>query len=438
MFLKKLEDLLKNAIAMKLWDGEDGAASGDVAVDDVPADDDMGGEPKPSEGDNSEIKDLKGDIDIPDDDFEAILNSDPEYREMLEKGKKESEPPSDDDSGEGKDDDTTTAGKDGSALPDSSEDDVEFEDNVIPGISGEAFGKLDKVVQSALGEHYQKAQETAEKLTSTEERLNRLLEDPVVAMQNDLIAKGRGGTYQNLRGITPQEAKEIQNKLGLDDDDIKLLIPMLDPIVKDRAQVMINNYAVEKNNQTVIADLQQKGKELLLGLSEFNKELALKETNIDKILEQKEKHPEWEAFKNGIGKIRQWCIDRGYKYHDIAKMFSPKALYAAAAADVGLPVAINLDKRDQTLIAETRKKALSPFFKNKSSKTLQPGSSPENRRELQHKVQKGGYDIIRLVTDEAYYERAVNKDYGNVDHLEKIDALAAEGRALLKKQKQKK
>jgi hypothetical protein len=130
----------------------------------------------------------------------------------------------------------------------------------------------------------------------------------------------------------------------------------------------------------------------------------------------------------------------GWTYDTIVKM-GQKSLYAAAAASLGMPVAINTETRDKKILAEARKSVLKPFMKTGAT-TLSSEKSSSNTRTSASAIRpenvKSGLDVSRLVTDGDYYEMALNRKPGDIAHKEKIDKLVEQGRDALKRQRNKK
>jgi len=348
--------------------------------------------------------------------------------------------PDGDEAGEEKPDaDAPESDGDDAAKPegDGEENASAFADNVIEGLKGEDFAKLPENVQEALGSFVQKHGEESEQSKELKAKLDKLLSDPVAADRAKLIDEGKADRQYIAPGLTVEEKAFLQSEVGLDDDEFKKLEAGIDKIAQDKAEAIVKNRLISSDQERQIAETTKKGQQLLLGLSKFNKNLALKETDMNRLYELKERHPEWEKYVNGIGKIQQWAASMGIDYGKAIQM-GETPFYAAAAAALKMPVAINTQERDQKMIAETRKRALAPFLKGGSSKGLSTDASSADRSKLEKTISDGGYDIVRLANDADYYSAAVEKKFGNQAHKDYIDGLVSKGRAILSKHKQKK
>lgn len=324
---------------------------------------------------------------------------------------------------------------------------AEYADNVIEGISGEVFGKLPVEVQESLGSFYTKANEAQSQLAEKEEKLQKLLNDPLISGRAAMLEKGI--QEYNPRGLNAEEKSTLINQFkaefGFDDAEAAKAIQMIgsgvETIAKDMAKDLANNQIltsekVRKQEQTTI-----EGRKLFLGLSEFNKSLELKETDITKFYSgvnsdgspiYNSKHPEIEKFKNGVEKVMTHCRNVGINYEQALKL-GKKGLYAVAASALDLPIAMNTKDRDTKIAMQARSKAVAPFLKTNSTGTLntESQSSVPNTKAASI-AQHGGYDIERLATDSGYRQKAMESS-SDPKHIDKIVALTEKGRANLSK-----
>lgn len=359
----------------------------------------------------------------------------------------------DDDSGNGDsseedDDDKGDDGEDGdpdddedSTDDDGDDDDDEgtsetYRDNVIDGISGEEFEKLPENVQVALAKHLDSVDEVKGKSEQVQTKLDQLLADPIVKERAQMIEDGRSD-YQ-VRGLTDKEIGTIKDSLGLDDEEVGKLKGVVEAVAKSMADDMANNRIVEADNRRRREETISSGRKALLEAVSINPKLALKETDPSKLFKENgslnEQHPEYAKAKDGLGKLFEYCRDRGLNYQMILKA-KPQEIYASFAAANGLPVAFNTAERDRKMLASDREKVLSRFYKPNLNK-----SSPKFGKSSQSPLGKsgkkiGGYDIERLATDDDYYEKALVKKFGDPDHADKIEELRLKGEASLRKKK---
>jgi hypothetical protein len=326
-----------------------------------------------------------------------------------------------------------------------------FADDVIPGIKGEDFGKLPEELQGAIAQFYTEAQEKAKKAEALEAALAKIEQDPYLSAR---MKAAEAGMEVPVRGMTPVEVKTFSDllvtKLGLNvegdaedrealADVMATLKPGLDAIAKQMAQ----DYAAQSlRTQEVVkqaAEVNKQADELLFGLSQFDKSLAVKETDISKFYALQngktvfnDKHPEIEAYKNGIGKFVQWAFDHGMDNRQIVKM-GAKAFYAAAAAGLGKSVAVNTADRDKKIAAEARRNAINLFRKTGSGTLATQGSAPAGKSGA---YMENGIDVTRLATDGAYFDELIAKRPGDMAWIDKLSGLEEKGRAILNNRKQ--
>jgi len=321
----------------------------------------------------------------------------------------------------------------------------EFADNVIPGLAGRDIAKLPDDAKVALANFYNEAQAKAAKAEEEAARIDQLMQDPVVAARAAAIEAGRAADLQ-VRGMTPTEhqkiAAHIADKLGLDSQEVQDALSTLgsglEAVARDMAQDIANKTIAAQDFVRRQEEVTKQGNDLLLGLSEFNKELTVAEKDLANFYKVQngdivynDSHPEIEKFKNGIGKISAWAGENGIDYGKALKM-GKKALYAAAAAALDMPIAFNTKTRDAKIAAAAKQKALSPFLKSSQSNTLNAqGTDSTVNRERAGRIVRDGVDIARLVTDSDYYNSVVERKFGDSDWLNKVDGWAAEGRKTL-------
>jgi hypothetical protein len=371
--------------------------------------------------------------DVPDDFAKSMLEGDAEYIEQKKffTATEKNEPASGDVPAEKAAENTTEE-------PPAVSTDGEFEDNVIPGVKGEHIKAMPEDVRVALANYYQKNQEVLNKATIAEEKLSALRSDPIVKNREKLIDAGRAGLKYEIPGLTPEEKNSIKKAALLDDDEFAAIESKIEEIAANKARAISYNQIVEQKVEKEVAEINKRGPDILLGLSKYNPKIAIKEKNLSAILEQKEKHPEWKAYSEGVGLARDWAIKRGMKYNDVIDFvdkFGEETLYAAIARDTGWTVAINTGERDKQIAINERQKALKPFLKSSRPKGLPVSSSDAVRKDQMGGITESGFDLVKLATDPEYYESAVNAKYGDESHMTKIDLLKEKGSKLLKNSK---
>jgi hypothetical protein len=407
------------------------------------------------------------DLGMPEDMAKEFMNNDPSFAEFVN-----SQPENEDrggngdhaaeekaaedspaDGGEDEPQDADADGKDSSAETDGEK--FEFADNVIDGMTGEDFGKLPDSAQEALASFYAQSQAKVQEAEEYKSKVDALLNDPVIKSRAEMINAGRGDIA--VRGLTPVEKKSLVDSISkivgleleeesLGSDEAKNLLSAiengLETVAKQIAQDYTDQAILTADAVRQQAEISRQGNEALLGLRQFNKELEVKEKDISKFyvfgaggaVSYNEKHPEIEKFKNGIGKISAWADEHGIDYAKMLKMGS-KAFYAAAAAALDMPVALNTTARDQKIAADARKKALAPFLRTKGGTLDVDGRSAVINREKAETVTVNGMDAVRLVEDGNYYDEVVARRPNDADWLAKVEAAATKGRAIIDKRK---
>jgi hypothetical protein len=400
----KLRKWIEDAVCFRPAVGEEGAPTAPEEVASVegdapPAEPDMSGKP---DG-------------MPEDIYRAMLQ-DPDYVEARKKPAEEISPP--DPMAEGE----TT-------------EDEDFEDDVIPGLKGEALKALTPEAREALAEFYTQAEESKKQVEQYKAR-EKLLEDPVVKQR---IAQLQGNGQEFVaRNITEAEAKKLAEKHGLTPEEIMAIAPDIEAIAKDMAENMARQTVAQEVATQRRNEVYDKGRQMLLSLSEFNPELKTDITpaEIVPLLEQKEQHPKWEQWQKGPGKIYEWAMRKEFTYQDLVKLFSPKSLYAAAAADLDLPVALNTRDRDAKLRKDAVSAKLRPFLKTERAGTLDArGGDTAASKRAEATVTVNGYDAVKLATDERYYESQLQKAFGNPQEMARLTEAAAKGRNVVKRGK---
>lgn len=412
------------------------------------------------------------DIGMSEEDFQLAMETDPEFAEMVRASEDEdkggegdhSDDPDDpgdsddssageDDEGEGGEADDDDSGDTNADTDESDEgatgSDDDFADDVIEGLKGEELKKLSEDGRAALGEFYQKAKEFEEKATSAETRLNTLLDDPVVKARAQAIDGGDAAKMFSVRGLTNEEKTSIkgriQQELDLDDDEATKLFSLLDggieQVARDMANDMAYNAMIQDRTQREAREYKQKAHDVFKSLHQFNPELKVEEQDLSKLfsfgqggkLVVNKQHPEAEKFEKGIGKFIDLAVKEGMRYDQIVKK-GAKRLYADFAAALDMPISLDNASQLRKIQADAKKKALSPFLKNRA-RTLDTEGGNADRRKAEKTVLDSGVDVMRLANDANYYEQQLNRKPGDEAWMEKLDRLMEKGEALSKKRR---
>ena len=440
-----------------VWNAEDGAVGGNDPGGE-PADAGDAGAPAPEDGavggSDLSVDDMTPPDGMTIEEFKEVLNEDPEFADMVKKeqeqrkapqGKKQPQPPDEGEEGPAANADT---GEPDEGDGDTGGDAV-FADDIIKGLKGEHLSALPEDAQTAIGEFYQEHEATREELGRTKQQLDAILEDPIVQHRKDLIAQGKGGLEYELPKMADEDKRAIQEQFDLDDGDMEKLDKLIYKHAERVARAHTYNQSMYANQKQQVEQRLSEGKNALMKLGELNPNLKLKETDLSKFFTTKnnrfvynEDHPEIEQFKNGVGKIREWAINKKMNYADIADFvdrYGSEALYTAAAKDLKMPVAFNTEERDGEIVKRAKQAALKPFLKGSSAGLASRSGSSHSgqaRQKTEAKERNGGYNIERLATDEKYYSEAIERGLsgkGAEEHMAKINALRAKGEAALRK-----
>jgi hypothetical protein len=332
----------------------------------------------------------------------------------------------------------TTPEESAQETPAPEDTDAEFEDNVIEGVTGKDFGALPEPVQTALASYHERATETEEKLTATEKQLATLLNDPIVKHRATLIDQNKGDLQYEIPGLTAEEKTELKTKLGLDDEELTAAEKIFNAIAEKKARPIAYNLAMADKAKSETEKSIINGRNHLLSLSKFNKSLdaGIKAEEIDEILQRKDRHPKWKRWSSGIGKVYDWCVAKGMNYQAMMKL-TPEALYAAAAAELKMPVAPSPDVLKQ-LTADVKRKALAKFYKPskaKEAQTLRSDQGNVDRRAADKVTVIEGLDAERVASDASYYEQVLNRRPGDKDWHDKVNSIVSKGEAILKQRR---
>jgi hypothetical protein len=440
-----LKKMIQDSISLRLGVGEEGAPAGGeggvaVATDDAP-------------GGDFERSDEFASGTLPKEVAEAALRGDPELREMQEqkKGKraaankksKEGTPQGAEKVVEGEEVSPKPGDKAKEKVAEGVDPEfeaLEFQDNVIPGLKGEHMKKAGPEAAAAIAEYYEKANESAQRLTAAEAELKKLKADPVIKHRDEMIASGK--TEYNVRSVTPEEiqtAKQMvtqQLKTQLDllpeeadkafDVAFNVLRGGFEKMAKESAQDILNQGLVQSDAKQREANTFTKSMSVFMGMGKFNKDLQFTETDPSKMFvykgngkfEVNEKHPEAAKFTKSMLPVMESLGKAGFTYEQINKMseeFGEDAVYSFAAKKLGLPVAINTQGRDQKIVSRAVNKALKPFIKGSAADGLPTdgGGESVSKERSAKGVSENGIDMNRILDDESYYDEQILRKPGD-------------------------
>jgi len=382
----------------------------------------------------------------------TVMENDDDLADLLDDDVKGDKTPGDDEEDAAADDELGVDLDDDDDDEDTGDDDgekgskgshEEFADDVIPGLRGDDFAKISEDGQLALAEFEKKAQVAMQESSQLKSQLDKLREDPVGKLVAERIDGGKTGEFE-VRNLSDAEVASLKEEYGFDDQEIASLKPRIEAVAQDMARAMFTNHV---RNDVEVQRARKEvsdGQAMVRNLSEFNKDLAVQETDLSKFYVSKngqvaynDSHPEIDKFKNGIGKIQEWASKNGINY-GMALRMGPKAFYAAAASALDLPVKFNTGDQDRKAMASVRKQALERFRKTgQASRGLPADRGNIDRASVEKGAVDGGIDVERLATDGDYYEKLLNRKPNNQAWAEKIDAMVARGERLARNKKHK-
>lgn len=313
-------------------------------------------------------------------------------------------------------------------------EEVEYEDNVIPELTGKQFASLPEDVREIVAKTSGKLEELTNKGKETESRLQKLLNDPIVKHREEIITTGKGQLLYELPKLTDQQRAEIISYLDSDTPESrKKADEILDGVVKQAAEL-------GESNARLLADATYHSKEslksaanVLLKLGELNPDLKCDITDPEKIIST----PFEKLGKLGEGlKILTANWSKSAFIHNIPRHIAekkPEALYAEMAAELGLPVILNADKKIRDIVKKSNQALADRFRKNKDGAG---GKMPAGKDVDSKKIKNGqiveGIDIAKLASNDEYHEKMLYKNSADLKWVDKITRLRERGERFLK------
>lgn len=379
------------------------------------------------------------DSDIPEEFMKEALKNDPELAEIQEaksarRAVAEKEETGEEDVADPIEKKEPKAEVKEEAAPEEAADDefeeLEFEDNVIPGLKGEDLKKLGAKAALALSEYHEKQSKTAEKYSAAQAQLDKLLADPVIRDRAEMVAKGK--TNYDFRPMTDAERASvvsmIQNKYGLDQDEALGVFNDLqhgfEQYGKEIAEATLHNKVVEKDAEAKAEEVTTKARQVFLNFGKINPKLQFKETNPNNFWTKgrneqgqpawvlNESHPEIDNFKENVLPVMSALGKAGLSYQQVVNMateFGEDAVYTFAAKKLGLPVTINTEKRDQKMVDSAVRKRLKAFLKSSGSDELNADGGSASSVKKTKGSMVDGIDLEKLASSESYYDSVMRK-----------------------------
>jgi len=290
-------------------------------------------------------------------------------------------PPKADESGDKPDGDAADDSS-GDEAKDADDSTFEFENDVAIGDVTFTKDELKDMPTGTL-ESISKLKQKIEDLTSqasTATGQNRqVLADPVIQERMRRIQEGKGNEPY-LAALTSDTQNAVVKALGeldITPEEAETFYKdvLLKNVMEDVSAVVngeISNRTMVQQQEQAVKEAKANGMKILLGMAEHNPSLKIDETNLDNL---KPGHPEWQKFEGGIGKIQQKLIEKGITHWTQVSRFSSASLYAMAAAELGMPVAINTKERDSKIAQNERSKLIEAMGGKRIAKAMSSSRS---------------------------------------------------------------
>lgn len=369
-----------------------------------------------------------------------LLAMDPEYQEMVEAEKKASgntddPPPSEeykDDEDTGQDGDNKTDDippKEGDETP--PVEDSEFEDDILPGLTGKQFESFEEPVKEIIAQTREALDAATEKATKAEERLNKLLNDPIVRHRESVIDGKNNTLPYKVPELNDAAISEMQKLIDQDTPESKAKFnDMLKNHIKTATDIVANNARIqakaEFDNALNLKDAGQK----LVALAKLAK-IKLPSDDPNVVINT-------DISKLGdIGKVIDEIKQRSSRgiIGNPAKYLAEvdvEELYAQMAIKNKWPLLKNADKIIQEKVKQSNEKLFNKFIKGRSdeaSGTFARGGQVD-QRSAGVKTVRDGIDLVKLATDDSYHEQILTqKNHG--DWYSKVAEMRREGERMI-------
>lgn len=369
-----------------------------------------------------------------------LLAMDPEYQEMVEAEKKASgntddPPPSEeykDDEDTGQDGDNKTDDippKEGDETP--PVEDSEFEDDILPGLTGKQFESFEEPVKEIIAQTREALDVATEKATKAEERLNKLLNDPIVKHRESVIDGKNNTLPYKVPELNDATITEMQKLIDQDTPESKAKFnDMLKNHIKTATDIVANNARIqakaEFDNALNLKDAGQK----LVALAKLAK-IKLPSDDPNVVINT-------DVSKLGdIGKVIDEIKQRSSRgiIGNPAKYLAEvdvEELYAQMAIKNKWPLLKNADKIIQEKVKQSNEKLFNKFIKGRSdeaSGTFARGGQVD-QRSAGVKTVRDGIDLVKLATDDKYHESILEQQQHG-DWYRKVAELRQEGERMI-------
>lgn len=371
--------------------------------------------------------------------IEDQLKNDTEYVEAVKKNKKADKKPAEKKADEtpeetpAEDANLSDAGKEKPAEAPAEDDDapIEFEDNIIEGVSGEEMAALPETVQVSIVKARQVLDAAKREKDEVAAIRAKLEADPIAKDRLKRIEAGETDNLYEVPAIADADITRLQGLIdeGKTEDFKKELVKVASQI----AQTTLQNKTLERAaSEKVTKSLNDAGS-VLLALGKLNKDLVI-EMKPEEIISIKPDNKLYAQYKSGVGKIVDEIIQMKNKgiIKDVAGFINesgPEGVYSYFAKKNGWPLVLNADKKINDQIAQSNRDLLKMFSKGNKEHAapVQGGASAVDKNKAKTMMKEGGVDAVRLAKDTKYHEEVLAMHPYDRDWVDKVAKWRVEG-----------
>jgi hypothetical protein len=387
-------------------------------------------------------------------DGDALLPFDSKEEELLFKAESDAldnKPGgSDDTAGEGDD-----SGDSGDAPPpavtpkapeqgDDDDDDIDFQDNVLDGISGKDLKNLPKDIQIAAVKAREAIAEANAKAEKQAAILEKLKANPLAKYYLDQAEQGDSAQSSSIPGLSDADANEVQALI--DDGKTAEARAKINSFAKAAAEAYVRNTESAMTRKAQFNKELSDAGQVLIDTMRLYKDLDIGETDPVKLALIDESHPKYKQYDEGIGKVVKHVInlqDTGV-IRDARKFvlsLGKDGMAALVATVLKKPLVLNADTQINQQIIESNRKLLRKYSRNadEAGSVAPKGGSNINRDKARDRSQSDGVDTKRLVTDPVYHDEMLGQMMGSEGSagVQKIERLYSEGEKALAEEGEK-
>jgi hypothetical protein len=374
-----------------------------------------------------------------------LLNMDEDYLQLMEEAEKEtnkqSKPEKKVEDQESKvklkEEDASDTDKndvDNSGSSDDSDTDTEseYEDNIIPGLTGKQFEALDEPLREIVGKTREELDTVSKKATEAEERLNRLMNDPIVKHRDEVIQNGLHEETYEIPGLDDQTTYKLQ-QLAM------RKTPESMAAFKEAIHNLMGSAADTAADNVRLQGKQELQRQQTLDTANKNVEALAKLLKVELPSNNLEELKNMDVNKLGkVGTILKDLTERSEKgvigglYNYLANV-DVEELYASMAVKNKWPIIKNADEVLHKEIKKSNEKFYKRFLKGRpdeSSGSLATGKIIDQKKAASKSVHDG-VDLVKLATDDEYHEQMLYSKPNDPDWMTKITEMRLEGERMI-------